>query len=141
MQTINGHFINGEFVESHGSDVIEVRDPKNNELIGRVTMGDSVDAERAIAAAKAAFPAWSQTSLGERKAWLQKVADALTERLADLKASCTAEFGGLAAFSDYAMTQARDFFVLAQDTLEPENFERTVNKARVAHVPLGVAGL
>ena len=141
MRTITKHFINGEFVESHGRDVVEVRNPKNNELIGRVTMGDAVDAERAIASAKAAFSAWSQTSLDERKAWLQKVADAVTERLDDLKALCTTEFGGLAAFSDYAMTQARDFFVLAQDTLKPESFEQTVNKAKVTHVPLGVAGL
>jgi aldehyde dehydrogenase (NAD+) len=141
MRTITKHFINGEFVESHGKDVAEVRNPKNNELIGRVTMGDAADAERAIAAAKAAFPAWSLTSLAERKAWLQKLADAVTERLDDLKALCTAEFGGLAAFSDYAMTQARDFFILAQETLEPESFEQTVNKAKVSHVPLGVAGL
>jgi aldehyde dehydrogenase (NAD+) len=141
MRTITKHFINGEFVESHGKEVAEVRNPKNNELIGRVTMGDAADAERAIAAAKAAFPAWSLTSLAERKAWLQKLADAVTERLDDLKALCTAEFGGLAAFSDYAMTQARDFFILAQETLEPESFEQTVNKAKVSHVPLGVAGL
>ena len=114
---------------------------QTNELIGRVTMGDAVDAGRAIGAAKAAFPAWSLTSLDERKAWLQKLADAMTELLDDLKAMCTTEFGGLAAFSDYAMTQARDFFVLAQDTLKPENFEQTVNKANVKHVPLGVAGL
>ena len=141
MQTFTKQFINGEFIESHGTDVIEVRDPKNNELIGRVTMGDAVDAERAIAAAKAAFPAWSQTSLDERKEWLQKLADAMTERLGELKSSCTAEFGGLAAFSDYAMTQARDFFLFAQETLEPENFHETVNKAKVTRVPLGVAGL
>jgi aldehyde dehydrogenase (NAD+) len=141
METITQHFINGELVESHGREVVEVRNPTNNELIGRVTMGDAVDAERAIAAAKGAFPAWSRTTLNERKAWLQRLADAMTKRLHDLKAMCTAEFGGLAAFSDYAMTQARDFFVFAQDTLEPENFEQTVNKAAVRHVPLGVAGL
>jgi aldehyde dehydrogenase (NAD+) len=141
MQNITQHFINGELVESHGRDVVEVRNPTNNELIGRVAMGDGVDAGRAIASAKAAFPAWSQTSLDERKAWLQRLADAMTESLDDLKAMCTTEFGGLAAFSDYAMTEARDFFVLAQDTLEPENFEQTVNKAAVRHVPFGVAGL
>ncbi len=39
------------------------------------------------------------------------------------------------------MTQARDFFILAQETLEPENFEQKVNKATVTRVPLGVAGL
>jgi len=70
-----------------------------------------------------------------------KLADSVSERLEELKALCTAEFGGLAAFSDYAMTQARDFFLLAQETLERENFEQTVNKATVTRVPLGVAGL
>jgi hypothetical protein len=33
MRTITKHFINGDFVESHGSAVAEVRDPTNNELI------------------------------------------------------------------------------------------------------------
>ena len=141
MQTITKHFINGEFVESHGTAVVEVHNPTNNDLIGRVTMGDAVDAERAIASAKAAFPAWSRTTLDERKVWLQKLADALTERLDELKVLCTVEFGGLAAFSGYAMTQARDFFVFAQDTLKLENFEQTVNQAKVTRVPLGVAGL
>ncbi len=141
MQTITAHFINGQFVESHGVEVVEVRNPATNELIGRVTMGDAVDAQRAIAAAKAAFPGWSQSTLRERQAWLQSLAAALTERLDDLAALCTTEFGGLAAFSAYAMTQARDFFLLAQHTLKPENFSQTINKAKVARVPLGVAGL
>ncbi|MFL6193094.1 MAG: aldehyde dehydrogenase family protein [Thermoanaerobaculia bacterium] len=141
MRTISKHFINGAFVDSHGTELVDIRDPKNNELIGRAIMGDAVDAQRAIAAAKAALPGWSQTTLAERKRWLQRLADAVTERLDELKAMCIAEFGGLAAFSEYAMTQARDFFILAQATLVPENFEQTVNTAKVARVPLGVAGL
>jgi len=141
MQTIAKHFIHGELVASHGTEVAEVRNPSNNEPLGRVIMGDAVDAERAIAAAKAAFPSWSQTTLDQRKAGLQKLADCVSERLDELKVLCTAEFGGLAAFSDYAMTQARDFFLLAQETLVRENFEQTVNKATVTRVPLGVAGL
>jgi len=141
MRTIAKHFINGDFVESHGTAVAEVRNPTTNELIGRVTMGDAVDAERAIAAAKAAFPGWSLTTLDERTIWLQRIADALTERLDELVALCIAVFGGLASFSRYAMSQARDFFVLAQDTLAREHFEQTVNHAQVTRVPLGVAGL
>jgi len=141
MQTITKHFINGDFVESHGTAVVEVRNPTNNELIGRVTMGDAIDAERAIAAAKAAFPGWSQTTLDERRVRFQRIAEALTERLDELIELCIAEFGGLASFSRYAMSQARDFFVLAQDTLVRGHFEHTVNHAQVTRVPLGVAGL
>lgn len=141
MQTITKHFINGDFVESHGTAVVEVRNPTNNEPIGRVTMGDAIGAERAIAAAKATFPGWSRTTLDERKVWLQRIADALTERLDELIALCIAEFRGLASFSRYAMSQARDFFVFAQDTLAREHFEQTVSHAQVTRVPLGVAGL
>ena len=117
MQIINKHFIGGAFVTSHGTDVSDIRNPTTNQLIGRVTMGDAEDAERAIAAAKAAFPAWSQTTLEERKVWLQKLADAVTERIDDLTAACTAEFGALSGFSRYAMSQARDFFIYAQEVL------------------------
>ncbi len=49
MQTITRHFINGDFVLSHGTTVVEVRNPTNNDLIGGATMGDAIDAERAIA--------------------------------------------------------------------------------------------
>jgi aldehyde dehydrogenase (NAD+) len=141
LRTVTTHLIGGALVASHGTEVVEVRDPKDDVLIGRVTLGDAVDAARAIAAAKAAFPAWSRTTLEERRMWLQRLADAVTARLDELTALCTAEFGAVAPFSRYAMTQARDFFVLAQETLVPEHFEATVGEARVTRVPLGVAGL
>ena len=50
MQTITKHLIGGRLVDSHGGEIVEVRNPADNRLIGRVTMGDAVDAERAIAA-------------------------------------------------------------------------------------------
>ena len=62
MKIVNQHFINGRFVDSHGQETVDIHNPATGELIGRSTRGDAVDAERAIAAAKAAFPAWSTTS-------------------------------------------------------------------------------
>jgi aldehyde dehydrogenase (NAD+) len=141
METIDRQFIGGELVASHGVATQDVYNPFDNTLIGRVTLADSVDVEKAIAAAKAAFPAWSQTTLEERKRWLARIADALTARLDDLIRLCTKEFGGLAYFSQYAMSQARDWFLFLQETLTPENFEITVNKGKVRRVPIGVAGL
>lgn len=135
------HFIDGALVASHGTEVVDVHDPNDGALIGRVTMGDDVDAERAIAAAKRAFPEWSRTSLEERRMWLQRLADAVTLRLDELITLCTAEFGAIAPFSRYAMEQARDFFIYAQETLVPEHFEAKLAHATVTRVPLGVAGL
>jgi acyl-CoA reductase-like NAD-dependent aldehyde dehydrogenase len=50
-------------------------------------------------------------SLEERKAWLQRIADALTERLDDLKAITIAEYGAPVTFAEYIVDQARNFFV------------------------------
>ncbi|MCT9933624.1 aldehyde dehydrogenase family protein [Planotetraspora sp. A-T 1434] len=141
MQFVSQHFINGRFVDSHGQDTIDIHNPATGELIGRSTLGDAVDAERAIAAAKAAFPAWSTTSLDERRQYLQRIADALTERMDDLVAMTVAEYGAPAFFAGYIDGQARDFFVLVQDLLKPETFEETNGNATITKVPVGVAGL
>jgi aldehyde dehydrogenase (NAD+) len=141
VQTVNQHFINGRFVDSHGQETVDIHNPATGELIGRSTRGDAVDAERAIAAAKAAFPAWSTTSLDERREYLQRITDALTERMDELVAMTVAEYGAPAFFAGYIDGQARDFFLLVQDLLKPENFEETNGNATITKVPVGVAGL
>jgi aldehyde dehydrogenase (NAD+) len=141
MKIVNQHFINGCFTDSHGRETVDVRNPATGELIGRSTHGDAVDAERAIAAAKAAFPSWSTTSLEKRKEYLQRIADALTERMDELVAMTVAEYGAPAFFAGYIDGQARDFFLLVQDLLKPENFEETNGNATITKVPVGVAGL
>jgi aldehyde dehydrogenase (NAD+) len=55
MTTITTHYINGEFVESHGREVMDIIKPTNGQVIARVTLADEEDARRAIAAAKRAF--------------------------------------------------------------------------------------
>jgi len=138
---VDRHLIGGRLVSSHGRDVVDIFNPANGALIGRATLGDEIDTEAAIAAAKAAFPVWSRTTLDERKIWLQRIADALTERLTDLKAITIAEYGAPVTFADYIVDQARDFFVLAQELLKPENFETKRGQSTIQKLPVGVAGL
>ena len=56
MHTIEQIFINGEFVTPHGTERFDLYNPATAQVIGQVRLADEVDAERAIAAAKAAFP-------------------------------------------------------------------------------------
>ncbi|HFJ9613156.1 TPA: aldehyde dehydrogenase family protein [Stenotrophomonas maltophilia] len=141
MKILNQHFINGRLTDSHGQETLDVFNPATGEQIGRATLGDQDDTKRAIAAAKAAFPAWSKTTLTERKGYLQRIADAWTERLDDLDAITVAEFGALSSFVRYGSGQARDFFLYAQELLEPETFVETQGNARIEKIPVGVAGL
>ena len=59
-------FINGEWVEAISGERFEVTNPATGEGIGEVPNGGSADAERAIAAADAAFGAWAATTAHER---------------------------------------------------------------------------
>ena len=48
-------YIKGQFVTPHGTQVIDLVNPTNNRVIGKVTMADEIDTRQAIAAAKEVF--------------------------------------------------------------------------------------
>ena len=66
-------YIDGVWVEPASRQYIEVIDPATERPFASVAMGDRADAERAVAAAKRAFPSFSQTTREERIALLKRV--------------------------------------------------------------------
>ncbi|MFB7710055.1 aldehyde dehydrogenase family protein [Streptomyces sp. NPDC056105] len=69
-----GHFVDGKFTEP-GPDLSDVVDPATEELIARVPLGGVEDADRAVAAARAAHPAWARITPKERADLLLAIAD------------------------------------------------------------------
>ena len=59
-------YIDGAWVDSDGTGRIDVIDPASEEVIAVVADGTASDVDRATAAARAAFPAWSSLSGAER---------------------------------------------------------------------------
>jgi aldehyde dehydrogenase (NAD+) len=51
-------WINGAWADSASGQTIEVTDPATEEVLDTVSAGTPEDVEQAVAAAKAAFPAW-----------------------------------------------------------------------------------
>ena len=86
-------YIDGAWVDPSGTGRVEIIDPATEALSGRVAMGDVVDAERAVAAARAAFGSYSRTSREERIALLQRIAVAFEGRKADLRDAVVQELG------------------------------------------------
>ncbi len=82
MLTFN-HVIAGTERPSHSGRHLDVFDPASGRIYAQVAAGDAVDAAAAIAAAQAAFPAWSTLAHSERARWLERLADALEARLDD----------------------------------------------------------
>ena len=79
-------YIGGAWVPSSGTGTIDVIDSTTEAVIGTVPEGTTDDVDLAVAAAKAAFPAWSALAVEERTAYLTKVAEALVSRWACRKA-------------------------------------------------------
>ena len=71
------------------------------------------DAVAAVEAAAAAFPAWSQTSPGERRALLLKAAHSLEAKAADFAAAMAAEIGASGIWAGFNVHLAADMLVEA----------------------------
>ncbi|WP_156612936.1 aldehyde dehydrogenase family protein, partial [Ensifer sp. Root142] len=77
------NLIDGEWI--HGSDAVRNINPSDtNDVIGEYARASADDAKAAIAAAKAAFPAWSRSGILERHAILRKTADEILARKDEL---------------------------------------------------------
>ena len=84
--------INGEWVDGAGS--FENRSPINTDwLLGVFAHASAAQVDQAVAAAKAAFPAWRDTPWAERCRLLNRVADLISERLFEISAAVSMEIG------------------------------------------------
>ena len=86
-------FIDGEWVKPSSSGRIEVVNAFTEQVMGSVPAGDAGDAQRAIAAARRAFPEWSATPLSERLALTTRIGEALRSRSEEIAALIAGELG------------------------------------------------
>lgn len=86
-------YINGAWVAPMGRARAAIVNPADRSVVGEVALGDVADAEAAIAAAKAAFPAWSATSREERQRYLEAINAALIARADEIGDAIMAEMG------------------------------------------------
>ena len=141
MQRIDQHYINGAFVASHGQQLADLHNPATEAVIGQVRLGDTVDAERAIAAAHAALPAHAARSVEERLALLGRFRDAMAARRDDLHAAVLAEYGAPSARSRWMVEHPVQVIDDAMKVLADFPFQRSVGQAQVHYLPVGVAGI
>jgi len=94
-------FIGGDWVAAADGATYEDLDPFTGEVVATVSAGRADDARRAVEAAAAAFPAWSQTPPAERQRVFLKAADILEARqmeVVDLLARETGSSFGFGMF-------------------------------------------
>jgi aldehyde dehydrogenase (NAD+) len=145
MRVYDKLFIGGEMVDPAGTQVIEVRSPATEELVGRVPDGTAADMDRAVAAARKAFDEgpWPRMTREERADALDRLANALSNRAEELATVLTTEVGSPIAFSMAAGVSAAAMVLnyytdLARRFVFDELRDGILGKTWVLREPAGV---
>lgn len=110
-------FINGEYVQTDNL-IDSVNPSRSDELIGKIGQISQEQATEAIAAAKAAFPAWKKTPVSERANILRKAGEIMETRRHELNAWICLETGKTLREADPEVSEAIDFCLFYADEME-----------------------
>lgn len=99
VQDKRNFYINGEWVAPSTPRDLDVIDPSTEEVCAVISLGAQADTDAAVAAAKAAFPAWSATTKEERLALVEKILEVYKARAEDMAKAITQEMGAPADMS------------------------------------------
>jgi aldehyde dehydrogenase (NAD+) len=139
VETRKELFIGGRWTAAGSGAEISVVDSRTEEIMGSVPRGGAAEVEQAVAAARAALPAWSSTAVDERVDVLRRIADGLeanTDQLADL---ISREVGTPIATSKRVQVGlAADVFRSIADVLAEFPLEERIGTSLVIRQPAGV---
>src|SRR3954454_3042175 len=140
-------YIAGEWVEGESGARFEATSPATGESLGSVPEGTRADAERAIAAANAAWRGWAERSVFERAEAMERIAAVVAERRDDLARTLTLDQGKpLKAEAYDEVDELEQYWLMA--AADARRLEGTMppsvdagKRALVYRVPKGVVGV
>ncbi len=139
---LDAAYIDGRWQPQSGTERLPVVDPSTGVEIAHVTAGNRSDLDRAVAAARAAFPGFSMTPVAERLALLERIHALILERAEPLARTLSMEMGA-------AITHARTAHVplaaahvqAAIDVLRNYPFLKMQGSTAIVREAIGVCGL
>lgn len=142
MDNAKKFYINGEWVDPIGTETMDVINPATEEPICAIALGNSADVDRAVAAAKAAFETFSQTTREERIALLEKIIECYKARMGDIAAAVSQEMGAPVGLANAAQAPAGlGHLMYTLNALKEFSFEQMVAGNKIVREPIGVCGL
>ena len=139
MQIRDQLYINGKWVKPAGDKTISVISASTEEIIGRIPAGSAEDANAAVAAARAAFEAWSASTPAERATLLQKIHEGLKARGEEIARTICGEVGMPLKLSGRIQAGSPTFtFAMYAKMLPGFAFEEKVGNSEVLREPVGV---
>ena len=142
MKEMHKFYIDGEWVNSLGSETIEVINPSDESIIGSIAAGTKEDVDVAVAAAKEAFKSFGFLSKEERIALLENIIIEYENRSEELAQTISEEMGAPLWLSNVAqVTSGLSHFKDTLGVLKSFEFETTENEYIVRKEPIGVIGM
>ncbi len=142
MENALKFYINGEWVDPCTSNTLDVINPATEESICQIAMGGKADLDKAVAAAKAAFETFSQTSVEERVALLERIIESYKDKMGEIAVTVSQEMGAPMSLANAAQAPAGlGHLMFALNSLKAFPFEEDVGTARIVREPIGVCGL
>ncbi len=141
MREYTQFYINGEWVEPAVPKTLDVINPANEEVCGKISLGAAADVDRAVAAARGAFASFSQTSREERLALLERIVVEYKKRYDDMAAAITEEMGAPSSLAQQAQAAIGVMhFQTAIGILKDYEFQTLRGSTLIAREPIGVCG-
>ena len=142
MQHAKHFYIDGNWVDPIVPALLDVIDPSTEEAYVQISVGSAADVDRAVAAAKAAFPSFARTSRKERLDLLRAILAEYNKRRNDVGDAISREMGAPLEFAR-TIQAGRGTAHLERmiSVLETYPFETVEGTTLIAREPIGVCGL
>ncbi len=132
-------YLSGAWVDSTGTATIPVVDPSTEDVIGAVPEGTQEDVDKAVRAARDAFPAWAATPRAERAEHLQRLHDGLAKRAEEIAETISKDVGTPMRISSRIQAALPQTDVSTYvEILQADQPEEKVGNSLIVREPVGV---
>jgi aldehyde dehydrogenase (NAD+) len=135
-------YIDGVWVEPAAPAWMDLIDPATEQVNGRLALGSAVDVDRAVSAARRAFPAYAAMPVGARIALIRRILDVYNRRYGEFAEAMRQEIGVPITFATNGQAARGPAHLNAiLDVLDRFRFEEDRGTTRLRYEPIGVCGL
>ena len=142
MREMLQFYIDGQWVDPETPNTLNVINPATEEVCGRISLGSEADVNKAVAAAKAAFPSYSQTTREERLELLNRILDEFKKRYNEVAEAIMEEMGAPWTVASGPQAGSGPQHIKATiRALQAYEFEERNRDTLIVKEPIGVCGL
>ena len=142
MENARKFYIDGAWVDPVSPALLDVIDPSTEEAFAQIAVGSAADVDRAVAAARAAFPTWSVSTRAERLGLLRRILAIYTSRIDEIAATLSREMGAPLKFARESQAGTGVAHLSRMiEVLESYSFEWMQGTTLIVREPIGVCGL